>query len=170
MGADWLDAGANVFSAIGTVGAFAVALVLFRREHAREAAHSEDARRAQAVRVSAWIEQRRTAHGAPELAFHVHNASDMPIYEVSLPDPADEALGDDTPEEDGGPGEAEFIGLVPPGRTVTRPAPQSWRAAYRDPEPVPLEFVDSSGQRWTRDEDGTLTRTASETRRPSATG
>ncbi len=159
MGASWLDAGANVFSAIGTVGAFAVALVLFRREHAREAAHTEDARRSQAVRVSAWIEQRRTAHGTPELAFHVHNASDMPIYEVSLPDPADTTPGDGADE----PTEAEFIGLVPPGRTVTRSAPASWRAAYREPEPMPIEFVDSSGQRWTRDEDGTLTRTASDT-------
>ena len=44
-------------------------------------------RRSQAVKVSAWVEAQRTAQGGREVLFFVHNASDMPIYEVSLPTP-----------------------------------------------------------------------------------
>src|SRR5690242_5001016 len=91
---------ADVFSAIGTVGAFGVAMYLLRKEQQREAARSEDERRAQAARVSAWLETSPTSHGGRELLFHVHNASDMPIYEVSLPTM--------TPGEEDS--EAEFIG------------------------------------------------------------
>ena len=76
-------------SAVGTIGAFAVGFVLFRREHRREEARAEDERRSQAVKVSAWVEAQRTAHGGREVLFFVHNASDMPIYEVSLPTPDD---------------------------------------------------------------------------------
>jgi hypothetical protein len=73
----------------------------------------------------------------------------MPIYEVSLPMPI--------PTGDGQTNEAEFIGLVPPGQTVQRPAPKEWAASYFSPEPVEIEFMDSGGQHWTRDEQGFLT-------------
>jgi hypothetical protein len=78
----------------------------------------------------------------------VHNASDMPIYEVELPLPAreDEEVG------------SEFVGLVPPGRTVERRAPQQWLRTYVEPEPVQIEFLDSAGRRWSRDEQGSLSR------------
>jgi len=144
---DWISTGANVFASLGTVGAFATGMVLFRREHQREAALAEDARRGQAVMVSAWIEVARVAGGAPELFFHVHNASQMPIYEVSVRNAIVDA---------GEPEEAEFIGLVPPGQTIRRPAPKEWLASYHSPEPVEIEFLDSSGRRWTRDEQGAL--------------
>jgi hypothetical protein len=137
---------ANVFASLGTVGAFTTGMVLFRREHRREAAREEEARRDQAVKVSAWIEAARAPSGAPELHFHVHNASQMPIYEVSVRNPV----------ADGEPDEAEFIGLVPPGQTIRRPAPREWLATYHSPEPVEIEFLDSSGHRWTRDEQRTL--------------
>ena len=70
----------------------------------------------------------------------------MPIYEVSLPTmtPGDEDA------------EAEFIGLVPPGQTIMRPTPREWIRTYFTPEPVQIEFIDSSGHHWTRDEQGTL--------------
>jgi hypothetical protein len=145
----WLDVGANLFSSVGTVGAFAVAMYLLRKEHKREEHHDEEARRSQAVKVSAWIEARTIAYSGRELAFHVHNASDMPIYEVSLPMPI--------PTGDAQANEAEFIGLVPPGQTVQRPAPREWAASYFSPEPVEIEFLDSGGQHWTRDEQGFLT-------------
>lgn len=96
------------------------------------------------MKVSAWVEAQRTAQGGRELLFFVHNASDMPIYEVSLPSPDEERA------------EAEFIGLVPPGQTIQRPAPRSWLATYYAPEPVEIEFVDSGGRQWTRDEQGVL--------------
>jgi hypothetical protein len=145
----WLDVGANLFSSLGTVGAFGVAMYLLRTEHKREERHDEEARRSQAVKVSAWIEAWPLAYGGRELAFHVHNASEMPIYEVSLPMPI--------PTGNGQAHEAEFIGLVPPRQTVQRPAPKEWAASYFSPEPVEGEFLDSSGQHWTRDGQGFLT-------------
>jgi hypothetical protein len=53
--------------------------------------------------------------------------------------------------------EAEFIGLVPPGQTVRRPVPKEWALSDFSPEPVEIEFLDSSGQQWARDEQGFLT-------------
>ena len=51
-----------------------------------------------------------------------------------------------------------FIGLIPPGQTVRRPAPPEWQRSYVEPEPVPIEFLDSAGRRWLRDEQGALAR------------
>jgi hypothetical protein len=149
LGSDWIGNAANVFSAVGTVGAFVIGFVLLRREQGREADRSEDERRAQAARISAWVEAYRKPDGARELAFHIHNASDMPIYEVELPLPAPKG------EERG----TEFVGLVPPGQTARRPAPPEWLRSYTEPEPVQLEFLDSFGRRWMRDEQGALSRT-----------
>jgi hypothetical protein len=142
----WVATGAEVFSAVGTVGAFLVGFLLLRREHRREAERSEDERRAQAARISAWIEMGRKVDGTRELAFHIHNASDMPIYDVELPLPTR------TEEEFA----AEFVGLVPPGQTIRRAAPAEWLRSYVEPEPVQIEFLDSAGRRWTRDEQGAL--------------
>jgi hypothetical protein len=143
--ADWVSVYVNAAAAIGTIGAFVVGFVLLRGEHTREAARDEDSRRSQAVKVSAWVEAQRIVQGGREVLFFVHNASDMPIYEVSLA----------TPDE--GDEEAEFIGLVPPGQTIQRPAPREWLATYYAPEPVEIEFLDSSGRHWTRNEQGFLT-------------
>jgi hypothetical protein len=139
---------ANIFSAVGTVGAFVVGFVLLRREQVREAERSEDERRSQAARISAWVEAYRKPDGTRELAFHIHNASDMPIYEVELL----------SPEPDKGDQAGEFIGLVPPGQTIRRPAPPEWMRSYVEPEPIEIEFLDSAGCRWTRDEQGALSR------------
>ena len=80
----WLDVGANLFSAFGTVGAFGIGMVLLRQEHKREEVRIEEQRRSQAVKVSAWLEATRNSQGGRDLFFFVHNASDMPIFEVSL--------------------------------------------------------------------------------------
>jgi hypothetical protein len=148
---DWVSVYVDGAAAIGTMGAFVVGFVLFRREHRREEARTEDGRRSQAVKVSAWVEAQRTGQGGRELLFFVHNASDMPIYEVSLPSP------------DEGQDESEFIGLVPPGQTIQRPAPREWLATYYAPEPVEIEFLDSSGRHWKRDEQGRLSPADTET-------
>jgi hypothetical protein len=148
LGSDWIGTAANVFSAVGTVGAFVVGFILLRAEHKREAERSEDERRNQAARISAWVELYRRPDGTKELAFHIHNASDMPIYEVELPVPMP-----DNEER------SEFVGLVPPGQTIRRPAPVEWLRSYVEPEPVQIEFLDSAGRRWTRDEQGSLSRT-----------
>jgi hypothetical protein len=154
--ADWVSVYVNAAAAIGTMGAFVVGFVLFRREHSREEGRAEDLRRSQAVKVSAWVEAQRTGQGGRELLFYVHNASEMPIYEVSLPSP------------DEGRDEAEFIGLVPPGQTIQRPAPREWLATYYAPEPVEIEFLDSSGRQWTRNEQGFLAPTGRDDAQPPA--
>lgn len=148
MGNGWIDTAFDAFSALGTVGAFVVGFVLLQREQHREAERTEDERRSQAAKISAWFEMYTKTDGTRELAFHIHNASEMPIYEVELP----------LPEPDGGEIDREFIGLVPPGQTIRRPAPHEWMRSYIDPEPVQIEFVDSVGSRWTRDEQGALER------------
>jgi hypothetical protein len=84
----WVGTAADTFSAVGTVGAFVLGFVLLRKEQRREAGRAEDEHRAQAAKVSAWVEMYRTPEGSRELAFHIHNASDMPIYEVELPLPS----------------------------------------------------------------------------------
>ncbi|MGH3566355.1 MAG: hypothetical protein ACRDRH_10035 [Pseudonocardia sp.] len=151
---DWAGVAVDALAAIGTIGAFGVGLVLIRREQRREETRAEEERRSQAVKVSAWVEARRTGPGGREVMFFVHNASAMPIYEVSLPSPDN---------EDDDDGEAEFIGLVPPGQTIERPAPREWLATYYSPEPVEIEFLDSSGQQWTRNEQGFLAPTSATT-------
>jgi hypothetical protein len=153
LDSEWVGAGADAFAAVGTVGAFVVGFVLLRKEQRREAERSEDERRAQAARISAWVEVYRKSDGTREIAFHVHNASDMPIYEVELPLP-----------NPGNEESTEFVGLVPPGQTIRRPAPPEWIRSYVEPEPIQIEFLDSSGRRWTRDEQGTL----AEADRPNA--
>ncbi|GAA0532610.1 hypothetical protein GCM10010172_11730 [Paractinoplanes ferrugineus] len=148
MDSNWLSAFADVFSAVGTVGAFALGFLLLRREHRREADRAEDERRSQAEQISAWVEMTHKLEGGRELLFHIHNASAMPIYEVELPLPA----------RDGEEPRSEFVGLVPPGRTVQRAAPGEWVRSYVEPEPVQIEFLDSAGRRWSRDEQGALSR------------
>ena len=147
MADNWVGTAAEVFSAVGTVGAFIVGFILLRAEHRREAERSEDERRTQAERISAWVEVYRKPDGMREIAFHVHNASDMPIYEAEIPLPT-------TSDEE----QTEFVGLVPPGQTVRRAAPPDWLRSYVDPEPVQIEFLDSAGRRWTRNEQGKLAR------------
>ena len=156
MDSQTISASAEVFSAVGTVGAFLVGFLLLRREHRREADRAEDERRAQAASISAWVELHRKPDGGRELAFHIHNASDMPIYDVELPLPA--PPGEERP--------AEFVGLVPPGQTIRRPAPQEWLRSYVEPEPVEIEFLDSAGRRWTRNEQGSLAPVTGEVDRP----
>jgi hypothetical protein len=148
LDSDAISAFADSFGAVGTVGAFLVGFLLLRREHRREAERAEDERRAQAERISAWIELTRKLDGSRELAFHIHNASAMPIYEVELPLPS---RGEQEPS-------SEFVGLVPPGQTIQRPAPTEWLRSYVEPEPVQIEFLDSAGRRWSRDEQGALSR------------
>lgn len=153
MGTDWINTASNVFQSIGTVGAFVTGFILLRREHRREADRTEDERRAQASKVSAWVELFLTHAGSRELMFHVHNSSEMPIYEVELPLPTRGNAEPDT----------EFIGLVPPGQTVRRMAPQHWRTSYVGPEPIEIEFLDSAGWQWKRDEQGALVRSTQRT-------
>ena len=63
-----------------------------------------------------------------------------------------------TPAREDEESSSEFVGLVPPGSTVQRPAPPDWLRTYVEPEPVQIEFLDSAGRRWSRDEQGSISR------------
>ena len=121
---DWINVCASVFSAVGTVGAFSVGFVLLRREHQREEEHAEEERRSQAAKVSAWVEAEPNRKGGMELNSHIHNASDMPIYDVSIP----------IPSASGSSHDSEFIGMVPPGRTVKRSTPPRNGSSHTSPQ------------------------------------
>ena len=43
---------------------------------------------------------------------------------------------------------------------MQRSAPKTWLRTYFSPEPVQIEFLDSTGLRWQRDEDGRLSSVA----------
>jgi hypothetical protein len=49
---DWVSVYVDAAAALGTMGAFVVGFVLFRREHRREEGRVEDDRRSQAIKVS----------------------------------------------------------------------------------------------------------------------
>ncbi|NMO50927.1 hypothetical protein HH310_06940 [Actinoplanes sp. TBRC 11911] len=129
----------------GMVGSFLVA----PRQDRREVDHADEERSSQAEQISAWVEDIRKSDGGRGLAFHIHNASAMPVYEVELPLPG--RPGEEEPR-------SESVGLVPPGQTIRRPAPAEWLGTYVAPEPAKIEFTDNVGRRWTRDERGTLSR------------
>ena len=63
----WASVVVESVAAVGTLGAFAVGFVLFRREPRREEVRAEDQRRSQAVKVSAWVEAQRTGQGGREV-------------------------------------------------------------------------------------------------------
>ena len=138
----------HLFSAVGTVGAFAVALCCCarstnaRRAATRKPAAPRPSRSAPGSRPGPRLRRPGTGLPRPQRLRDAHLRG--------LPAAAD-------PHGDGQANEAEFIGLVPPGQTIQRPAPKEWAASYFAPEPVEIEFLDSSGQHWTRDEQGFLT-------------
>jgi hypothetical protein len=68
-------------------------VVLLRQELKLEQTRTDGQRRDQTVKVGAWIETAPTPTGARELRFHVHNASQMPIYDASLPNPIPDGTG-----------------------------------------------------------------------------
>jgi hypothetical protein len=78
--ADWVIAGAEWFSAVGTVGALVIGLVILARDH-------RNAERAQVDRVGVWAEptyERRPPPAGPrveqaKIKVYIRNASDLPV-------------------------------------------------------------------------------------------
>jgi hypothetical protein len=152
----WTD----ILQAIGTVGAFAVALFLLGVELASRRAR-EDQRRDQARHISAWVDEwpRLSASASasePErgpnplaVRLKVHNGSEEPIHGclvkvcVPLPDDQDK--------------EVEFgpVHIIPPHRPYTYSLDLPSRPEYR-PYVSDLFFTDSAGRMWHRGSYGEL--------------
>nr|KEP24139.1 hypothetical protein DA06_23045 [Georgenia sp. SUBG003] len=153
---EWLTAG-------GTIAAAVVPFVLFLVERSdRKSAEAEvsairareDEERvmAQARRVTIWNDSRRIPNKLSPIFFCVvHNASDMPIFNVEL-----FAFRIWEDEETG----AEFRARTGGHQTRTVAPGHDWEIQVRylnTKEPVWVKFTDARDQVWFRCEDGTLT-------------
>lgn len=124
----------STYEAIGTVGAFAIALVVWTRE-------LRDRRREQAVKVSAWLAPPSRDGGEAEL--HLHNGSSEPVTDLRVT-----ALAHPRSET------SQIVPiLLPPGNQVLAADIGALGAVgyLQDlPAPVDLSFVDSAGRAWRR--------------------
>ena len=175
-GADWWDA----LSAIGTVGAVVVALLLawFERRRARRSERElevqrrgqlEVGRRAVAEMVSAWVEITMVSsstgdHYVRRATLHVDNQSNEPVYNASV------CVGIPGEAQDWIPVGALAAPLPLPvvaarsGQTwdITLPlmACSSDIGGLSQHASAALAFSDPSGQRWVRSFDGHLRRSS----------
>lgn len=154
----------DILGAIGTVGAFGVALWLLRGELVARRLHDEDRRRRDARMVAAWWDDEVGPDGF-RVWVAVRNAGETPIYEtVILVGPAIQPAP--YPEPYGGAVGVHF-GMIPPGDTAAKDIPVSsveldieseipdqdgfYRGGW-----VELVFTDSDGRHWRRTRTGEL--------------
>lgn len=173
-GATWWEAA----SALGTVGAVVVALLLAAAEtaRARRAEHALAEERAkqrsaaeerQAEMVSAWVEIRATpsedgSHYERKATVHIANESDLPVFNAKVSVGVQTALDRWTPV---GP-----LAVPLPLPVLASRSRQSWditipllacsleTSDFTGGPTAAIAFTDSSGERWTREFDRGLTR------------
>lgn len=173
-GATWWEAA----SALGTVGAVVVALLLAAGEGARarraeralakeRADQRADAEERQAGMVSAWVEIQATpsedgSHYERKATVHVANESDRPVYNANVCIGVQNALNRWTPV---GP-----LAVPLPLPVLASRSRQSWDitipllacsiegGTIMSGPTAAIAFTDSSGERWTRNFDLALTR------------
>jgi len=150
----WTD----ILQAIGTVGAFAVALYLLGVEVASRRRAREDQRRDQARHISAWVAEwphlsvstSETARELDPLAIRlkVHNGSEEPVHGCLVIICA--PLHDQDKEVEFGP-----VHIIPPHNPHIYSLDLPGRPKYR-PYVSDLFFRDSAGRRWHRGSYGKL--------------
>lgn len=118
------------YEAIGTVGAFTIALIAFLGS-------LRDRRREQASRVSAWFQIR--PESPKEIALMLLNASNQPVHNLFVT-PTGRRRDDAEPL---------MPAILPPGTQVIPSAPEIV-GAYNMPHPADLVFTDSLGRDWHR--------------------
>ncbi|WOX16617.1 hypothetical protein [Streptomyces sp. N50] len=166
---DWVNTGASVFTALGTVGAFAVGGVVLYRDRKATAEQRQEAvtraemeRRRQASFVTAWAVSTDSEHydrsglnfgvgQAPKIEYAVLNNSDGPISDVVLFVPVP------TGRETGPRGNLNVGFLAPQSeRKVKEPSSPDLRLQFSVPNPIPIFFTDTQGIVWFRDGQGAL--------------
>jgi hypothetical protein len=162
-GAEWITAGATVFSAIGTVGALLVAVRLLRHEQIARRAQEEHESRAVPELVSAWwtgmarleptdADKEKGAVLGFAVNAVVSNGSGQPVYDVLVRMP-------EGPEPDLEPGD---ITLLQPHSEEKVMMIHRRHPGGDDSSPLfgipSVSFTDSGGNRWCRDHTGALHR------------
>lgn len=161
----WIEALATVVAAVAAIAAFRYARRAFRLEQNRDRDREEERlktlrasierqRRAQAVKVSSWVElstfERDLIFGPlGQRQVRVRNASDLPVWSVV-------ALVGKVGEDDFT--EVGSRTVLPPGEDVTFVFGPNTDSSD-DPEGLVrciVVFTDSAGARWHRNEDGVL--------------
>ena len=144
---DWL-------AAVGTLGAFAVALWLLFKELAARREQEEDRRREQARLVTAWMMSKPLSRTEERSAIVIRNGSDEPVFDgwCVLVASTSRFASERKPVFDW---ELRWR-VLPPHETLEDELdlPQlltpPWDARIR------LSFTDAAGRRWTRYPDGRL--------------
>ncbi|HCF99622.1 MAG TPA: hypothetical protein DEV93_03660 [Chloroflexi bacterium] len=146
----WLTAIGTVIGAIGTVGAFAVALYLLSIQMRDRRADAQERLLGQARLVAAWIadisEQPYQKDGDPvfyDITVHAYNASTEPVYNVVIKTEVGVRGSFVRRPFVLGPGDRREFSIVAPGYPRGQPA-------------VAISFVDSAGRQWMRRPTGTL--------------
>ena len=137
-------------AAIGTTGAFIVALILLFQSLAQRKQDSLDRRKEQAKLVSAWSTGVSMTKPYPTVSFTIRNASEEPVYGISLK--ANIGVRGTFVRHVGtiGPKLTADVHVYPPG------APRG------DGVTPALIFRDTAGVQWIRKADGHLTETNSQ--------
>lgn len=162
-------------AAVGTLGAFGVALWLLGAQLGTYRASEQDRIQGDAIRISAWwslpqsikiglrerIRTRRAPERRHEVTVHLRNSSDNPVYDCIV------YLGPTRQPTPGGREDAwDFhFPVLPGGQTLTRSAPSDYfilepqdhlpdeAGFYRGPW-VEIVFTDSAGRHWRRTKRG----------------
>jgi hypothetical protein len=150
---EWIGEIGEIGTAIGTIGATVVALVVSVGEARRRRIAKE---RAQAERVSAWMMDDLAAPQTPDADCQVklilQNASDQLVYQV-IASLVSANTGDLVP------GFQTYVGRLPPGRSEYEiPHPGTSMGGRR--HGIELAFEDSAGAYWRRSGKGNLERTS----------
>lgn len=132
-------------AAIGTTGAFVVALVLLFQSLGQRKQDSADKRKEQAKLVSAWSTGVSKTEPYPTISYTVRNASEEPVYAISLR--AAIGVRGTFVRHVGtlGPKQTADVHIYPPGFP---------RGENNNPD---LAFTDTAGIQWIRKANGQLT-------------
>lgn len=149
----------EVLTALGTVGAVAVALVfgLWQMRYIRRDAkqRDENRKREQASKVTAWLETGGTSPVGQDVRIRITNTSDRPVFNFVL-DIEDDYLLEAInmlPDSSGAFINKALVGILPPN------AGDVWWSGNVPPEddrPIPCSFTDAEGIKWRRDAEGLL--------------
>jgi hypothetical protein len=150
-------------AAVGTVGALVAALWQIRTErHARKRLEEEvrsQARRAQAVGISAWIPattgwRAEVESESPTYVAALFNHSEEPVYMAIASLVSIQGAGPSASRGDGRYENRAFLDTIPPGRYVAILGPyDSWPSGRAG---VDLAFTDAAGVHWLRRANGAL--------------
>ncbi|MEU7855218.1 hypothetical protein [Nonomuraea sp. NPDC049141] len=172
---DWGDIPTWCAAVLALVAGW-VAYRLFKIESGRDEKAREEARRAQAVKVAAWFAD--SPDGGEEFVpgALIRNASDLPIYNVHVRHTCSYADGEfeeidrilNPPAEDDPFGvgvhpdaRGPDVSIIPPGEChvpLDAQHLQVFHLPHVDDWQVEVTFDDASGQTWSRDRHGILTR------------